>query len=166
MRRAIGIVATCAGAVLLVIACRGPMTPAATTQQPAASAPTPNPVQRFNDSVAQSIVAKIGTRQNDSAASVFVNIQLANLKAVPARTFITIMNVGYARALGVTCEHCHDLSDFSSDAKRPKLAAREMAIMHRAINQELAKMQHIATPATQNRAINCSTCHRGTINPR
>jgi len=75
-------------------------------------------------------------------------------------------DVGPARALGVTCEHCHDVSNFASDAKEAKLAAREMAMMHRMINQELGKMQHLATPATQNRAINCMTCHRGRINPR
>ena len=43
---------------------------------------------------------------------------------------------------------------------------REMAVMHRMINQELGKMQHIRTPATQNRAINCATCHRGVAIPR
>jgi hypothetical protein len=165
MRRNRFILLAAAWMVAIGIACRGSRPPArATSTVPAA--PVVSQVQAFNDSVVASLLATIGNRQNDSAGRVFVNVQLPNLKGVPARTFLSIMNGGYARALGVTCAHCHDLADFSSDAKRPKLAAREMALMHRMINQELAKMQHIATPAAQNRAINCSTCHRGTITAR
>ena len=39
------------------------------------------------------------------------------------------MDVGYSRALGVSCTHCHDDQKFASDEKRPKRAAREMAGM-------------------------------------
>jgi hypothetical protein len=76
------------------------------------------------------------------------------------------MSGGYARALGVTCAHCHDTTDFSSDAKRPKRAAREMAMMHFGINQQLAKMENLATMPPENRFINCATCHRGRTNPQ
>src|SRR3954454_17221503 len=85
--------------------------------------------------------------------------------SISAKTLVSIMAGGYARALGVKCAYCHVEEDFSSDEKRPKRAAREMAAMHRMINQELRKMQYVATPATENRSINCATCHRGTINP-
>jgi hypothetical protein len=54
--------------------------------------------------------------------------------------------------------------DFSSDDKRPKRAAREMALMHRSINEQLGKMQNLE-PRPAGRAINCSTCHRGAVNP-
>ena len=74
------------------------------------------------------------------------------------------MESGYSRALGVTCLHCHVERNFASDDKRPKRAAREMAAMHRMINQQLAKMENLESNP-QNRAINCSTCHRGAINP-
>jgi hypothetical protein len=37
-----------------------------------------------------------------------------------------------------------------------------MQLVHRMINQDLAKMRNIATPATANRAIGCIACHRGT----
>jgi formate-dependent nitrite reductase cytochrome c552 subunit len=97
------------------------------------------------------------------ADSVFKNVKILN--AVSAKTLVSIMAGGYARALGVKCAYCHVEEDFSSDEKRPKRAAREMAAMHRMINQELRKMQYISTPPTENRAINCSTCHRGMINP-
>lgn len=156
--------AAAVAAVLVAIACSRAIAP---TQQ--AAPPDARPVnrnQRFNDSVVEAFLTRLGTRQSDSAGRVFENLQLANLRGVSARTFLGIMNGGYARALGVSCEHCHDLADFASDSKRPKLAAREMAAMHRMINQELARMEHIRTPATENRAISCVTCHRGLVNPR
>jgi hypothetical protein len=74
------------------------------------------------------------------------------------------MNEGYSRALGVTCTHCHNDQNFASDEKRPKRAAREMAVMHRMINDALRKMQNIEIPP-DNRPINCFTCHRGAIDP-
>lgn len=73
------------------------------------------------------------------------------------------MNLGYSRALGVNCTHGHVEQDFSSDDKRPKRAAREMAAMHHNINEQLKNMQHLEP--NPNRAINCSTCHRGAIDP-
>jgi hypothetical protein len=151
-------------ATVVAIACSRPIAPA--QQAAAPNAPPINANQRFNDSVVQAYLTRLGSRQNDSAGKTFENLQLANLRGVPARTFLTIMNGGYARALGVSCEHCHDLNDFASDAKRPKLAAREMATMHRMINQELGRMRHIKTPPTENRAISCIACHRGLIDPR
>jgi formate-dependent nitrite reductase cytochrome c552 subunit len=66
--------------------------------------------------------------------------------------------------LGVTCTHCHVEQDFSSEDKRPKRAAREMAVMHRMINEQLKKMENLETKV-EDRAINCTTCHRGAINP-
>jgi hypothetical protein len=74
------------------------------------------------------------------------------------------MNRGYSRALGVTCTHCHVEQDFSSDDLRPKRAAREMAVMHRKINEQLKAMQNLLGEPDE-RAINCSTCHRGATNP-
>ena len=74
------------------------------------------------------------------------------------------MNRGYSRALGVACTHCHVEDDFASDDKRPKRAAREMAHLHRMINEQLSKMQDLE-PKPEGRFINCSTCHRGEINP-
>ncbi len=120
--------------------------------------------QRVNDGFVQQLSARIAGRQNEPAEQVFKNIQL--LKGVRAGQLLTIMNQGYSRSLGVACTHCHNEQDFASDEKRPKRAAREMAVLHRAINSQLAAMEHLATPATGNRSINCSTCHRGTVNPR
>lgn len=124
---------------------------------------TPN-VQETNDRFAQQVLKSIAGHENEPAEQVFMDIEIESLKKVPAARFVNIMNMGYAKALGVACTHCHDEKDFSSDAKRPKRAAREMAAMHRMINQQLAAMKELEDPA-EKRFINCSTCHRGSIDP-
>jgi hypothetical protein len=129
----------------------------------AAPAQVPDTISEANERTAQAVLRRIAGRENMPADSVFKNVKILN--AVSAKTLVSIMAGGYARALGVKCAYCHVEEDFSSDEKRPKRAAREMAAMHRMINQELRKMQYISTPPTENRAINCATCHRGTINP-
>src|SRR5205085_9719543 len=110
------------------------------------------------------VLAQIAGREKDQAGTVFTNVKY--LERVPASTFLSIMNEGYAKALGVRCAHCHVPTDYGSDEKRPKRAAREMQVMHRMINQQLAGMEHIKTPATANRAISCITCHQGKVDPR
>jgi len=126
-------------------------------------ASTPN-VQETNDRLAQQVLKSIAGHENEPAEQVFMDIQIESLKKVPAARFLNIMNMGYAKALGVACTHCHNEKDFSSDEKRPKRAAREMAAMHRMINQTLREMKELEDPADK-RAINCSTCHRGSVDP-
>ena len=95
----------------------------------------------------------------------FKNIQLEVLKKAPAARLLLIMNLGYSRALGVNCKYCHEEDNFSKDDKRPKRAAREMAVMHFSINQQLAKMKELESNP-QGHFINCSTCHRGSVKPK
>jgi Photosynthetic reaction centre cytochrome C subunit len=130
---------------------------------PTAAPATPDTTQALNNRDAAAVLRRISGRETEPAEQVFSNVQW--LKGEPARTFLAIMNVGYARALGVRCTHCHVAGDYASDEKRPKRAAREMAAMHRMINQELQKMENLASPANA-RSINCTTCHRGKVNPR
>jgi len=106
--------------------------------------------------------ASIAGREQEPAGQVFKNVQF--LRNTPAGTFLTIMNAGYSTALGVACSHCHDESDFASDAKRPKRAAREMQMLHRAFNDGLREMKEADTPSDA-RAISCITCHRGAVKP-
>jgi hypothetical protein len=122
------------------------------------------PVQKMNDAFVQKITRQIAGHEKEPAGKVFKNIQISLFKDVPAATFLIIMNEGYSRALGVMCTHCHASTDFSSDSKRPKRAAREMAAMHRSINEQLAKMQNLDSNP-QGHLINCSTCHRGAVDP-
>ena len=69
---------------------------------------------------------RIAGKENEPAEKVFKNLQY--LKTLRASLLLTIMDVGYSRGLGVTCTHCHVETDFASDDKRPKRAAREMAL--------------------------------------
>jgi len=119
-------------------------------------------VQQQNDEFVAKITKQIAGHEQEPAGKVFKNIQI--LKNTPAARLLLIMNLGYSHALGVTCTHCHVEQDFSSDDKRPKRAAREMAVMHRSINEQLAKMQNL-DPNPQGHFINCSTCHRGNVDP-
>src|SRR4051794_40099005 len=116
------------------------------TQATSAASPAqvPDTVSEANARTADAVLRRIAGRENMPADSVFKNVKILN--AVSAKTLVSIMAGGYARALGVKCSYCHVEEDFSSDEKRPKKAAREMAAMHRMINQELRKMQYIATP--------------------
>lgn len=133
---------------------------------PTAAAPASNKLstQEINDAFVQQISKQIVGHEQEPSGQVFKNIQVDFLKKVPAKRFLLIMNQGYSRALGVTCEHCHMKDDFSSDDKRPKRCARDMALMHFDINQQLAKMQNLA-PNPNGHFINCATCHRGGIDP-
>ena len=134
--------------------------PTATPQPTPATAKSAT--QQTNDGFVQQIRERIAGHEKEPAEQVFKNIQ--QFKGVPAGRLLLIMNLGYSRALGVTCTHCHVEQDFASEDKRPKRAAREMAAMHRMINEQLGKMQNLASKPDE-RAINCSTCHRGAIDP-
>jgi len=106
------------------------------------------------------LLASIKGKENRPAGEVFKNVKL--LKDVPAARFLRIMDTGYARSLGVDCEHCHVAERWDADEKRPKLAAREMILMTREINDLLVKMEHIDNTEP---AVNCTTCHRGYVKP-
>ena len=136
---------------------QAPLTPAS----PAAKEP---PNQEINDGFVRQISKQIAGHEQDPSGQVFKNIQVDFLKKVPAERLLLIMNLGYSRALGVNCKHCHVEDDFSKDDKRPKRCARDMALMHFDINQRLARMQNLA-PNPNGHFINCSTCHRGQIDP-
>ncbi len=142
---------------------RAPQAAAPAPARDAATSAATDSTLASNAREAQALLTSLGARSSEPAEQVFKNVQW--LKGVSASTFLTIMNVGYARALGVRCRHCHVADDYSSDAKRPKRAAREMAVMHRGINDQLRAMTNLATMPTERRNINCMTCHRGRVNP-
>src|SRR3954471_8001347 len=130
-------------------------------QDPSSSAAD---IQRDNAATAKRMAERIKGREDEPAGTVFRNVRIAWLRTAPAGLFLEIMEGGYAKALGVRCTHCHVQDDFASDEKRPKRAAREMAIMHKAINDQLSRMQHLRGTGDE-RFINCSTCHRGAVDP-
>ena len=151
--------------VMVLAGWKGRASQAPSQQAPPTAAP-PAPKepsnQEINDAFVQQITKQIAGHEQEPAGQVFKNIQV--LKKTPAARFLLIMNLGYSKALGVTCEHCHVKEDFSKDDKRPKRCARDMQQMHGDINQQLVKMQNLA-PNPNGHFINCSTCHRGQIDP-
>lgn len=126
------------------------------------SGPIVNPHQEANDRIMNAVLARIAGRENEPAEQVFKNIQ--SMKGMPAGRLVRVMNMGYSRALGVACVHCHFGQDYSSDEKRPKRAAREMMAMNRMINERLRSLPNLEGKPEEN-FVNCTTCHRGQVDP-
>ena len=78
--------------------------------------------------------------------------------------------VGFSRALGVRCSHCHvgeegqplSTFDFASDDNPNKDRAREMLRMLGSVNEHLDKIE---TSGPEPANMWCHTCHRGTPRP-
>ena len=134
----------------------------AATSEAHRSARIANPNQETNDRIEKQIAGAIAGHENEPAEQVFKNIQ--SLKGMPAGRLLRVMNMGYSRALGVTCMHCHAEGDFSIDEKRPKRAAREMMAMTKAINEQLRSLKNLEGKPEE-KFVNCSTCHRGQVDP-
>ncbi len=120
-------------------------------------------IRSANDRTVAEVLRSIAGHESEPAGQVFQDVRY--LKDVPASTLLDIMSIGYSNALGVRCAHCHDPSDFASDAKRPKRAAREMQVIHESVNTQLIAMKNLETQPRELRYITCTTCHRGRINP-
>jgi hypothetical protein len=141
-------------------------TPAAAPVPPGSPAPraqpAANPNQGRNDQIARAVLERIAGHENEPAEQVFKNIQ--SLKGMPAGRLVRVMNMGYSRALGVGCLHCHYGPDYSSDEKRQKRAAREMMAMNKMINERLRSLQNLEGKSEE-KFVNCTTCHRGQVDP-
>jgi hypothetical protein len=104
---------------------------------------------------------QIKGKEKEPASNVFKNIQM--LKTVPAGRLLSIMELGYARSLGVNCTHCHVPDKGESEEKTQKQTARDMAAMVGKINGELLK--GIKNLKSESPIVNCTTCHRGEVKP-
>ena len=103
----------------------------------------------------------IAGKEEAPAETVFKNIQL--LKGIPAGRVLRIMELGYARSLGVNCTHCHIPGAWEKDDKPTKQVARDMAAMMRAINMQ--HLKEIKNLKSESPTVNCTTCHRGQTKP-
>lgn len=99
----------------------------------------------------------IAGKETEPSENVYKNIQ--SLKGIPAGRLLKIMEMGFGPALGVGCDHCHDVQKWESDEKKEKQIARKMWTMSGNIRKELAVI--VNDKAT----INCTTCHRGQVRP-
>jgi len=138
-----------------------PVTPTVSGAPAASVAPSPDTIAAARDRYAREVLATIAGHENEPASQVFKNVK--SLPAVPAGRLVAIMNLGYGRSLGVTCAHCHTVSDWASDTKPEKQIARGMIQMAATINtQLLANIKNLKGPQP---IVNCTTCHRGQVKP-
>ena len=123
---------------------------------------TPQTDVAFDQAAALAELRKsIAGKEQAPAETVFKNIQL--LKGIPAARVLRIMELGYARSLGVTCTHCHIPGAWEKDDKPTKQVARDMAAMMAAINNQ--HLKQIKNLKSESPTVNCTTCHRGQTKP-
>ena len=113
------------------------------------------------DSLMQLVLSRIAGREGEPAVEVFRDIRvLTNMRA---GQLVRVMNLGFARSLGVSCEHCHVPGEWASNEKSAKGIAREMWNMVGVINRDL--LPEIPDLRSDDPAVNCTTCHRGDVKP-
>jgi hypothetical protein len=103
----------------------------------------------------------IAGREEKKASEVFENLK--GLGDMPAGRLLKVMEIGYARSLGVACTHCHVAGQWAADEKKPKRVAREMRAMMRRINEDL--LAKVPGLQSEKPVVNCTTCHRGQVKP-
>jgi hypothetical protein len=93
-----------------------------------------------------------------------------NLKVLPkniAPAELRQIMRGYAGALGVECNFCHERNaqthkmDFASDAKPDKATARLMIRMTQSINKRYMAKVNDPDATAEDKHVTCGTCHRG-----
>ncbi len=126
--------------------------------------PTPAATVEFDQKAAiAKLREQIKGREKEPSSAVFKNIQLPMMKDRPAGQLLSVMELGFARSLGVNCTHCHVPEKWEAEDKPQKQIAREMSAMVARINTEMLKGIKGLKSATP--TINCTTCHRGEIKP-
>jgi len=87
-----------------------------------------------------------------------------NLKVLPkdiSKDSLMSLMKGYNKALGVKCNHCHEMLDKSSDKKHEKEIARHMI----KLTNDLNAKEFAPIGDQYKNAIECATCHRGSTKP-
>ncbi len=129
---------------------------------PRTGAEEPKDAAPFDEAKAiEGLKLQIAGKEKEPAGTVFKNVQV--LGAVPAGRLLGIMQIGYARSLGVTCTHCHVAGDWAADDNAHKRIARQMSLMTRELNDKL--LPAIPELAGKEPRVNCTTCHRGQEKP-
>lgn len=129
--------------------------------QTVATTPTPAPPAFDQPAALAKLREQIKGRETEPAEKVFKNMQM--LKQMPARRLLAVMEMGYARSLGVNCTHCHVPEKWEAEDKPQKQIARDMWAMMGTINTQLLK--NVKNLKSETPTINCTTCHRGQIKP-
>lgn len=137
--------------------------PAAEAQCAPSPTATPAPAPAVFDQAAAiaKLKEQIKGRENDPAPTVFKDIQ--TMKNTPAGRLLAVMEMGFARSLGVNCTHCHVADKWESEEKPQKQIARDMSTMVSVINRE--QLRNIKNLKSESPIVNCTTCHRGEVKP-
>jgi hypothetical protein len=106
------------------------------------------------------VLADIKGKENMRADSVFTNIKL--FKNISAERMVKLMDEGWSKALGVGCNHCHNVNKWSDEAKGDKQLSRDMAAMTNKINKEMLQTMKGLDDKS---SINCTSCHMGRKHP-
>ncbi len=132
---------------------------------PQGNRPRPTPInqdslRKERQRMVDEVLADIKGKENMRADSVFTNIKL--FKNLSAERMLNVMNEGWSKALGVGCNHCHNVNKWSDEAKNDKQLARDMAAMTTKINKELLQTMK---GLDEKSSINCTSCHHGRKHP-
>lgn len=158
----ISVVATLVVGVVLVCSQTSDNVKAQNSQASNNQTPTSQSDKPFDQAQALADLRKAIAGQEDKpAGEVFKNIQM--FKAMPAGRLLRVMELGYARSLGVDCTHCHVAGQWEREDKPTKQIARDMAAMAANINNE--QLKKIKNLKSADPVINCTTCHRGQTKP-
>jgi hypothetical protein len=103
---------------------------------------------------------QIAGKEKAPAKEVFKNLKLMGDQ--PAERLLAVMEMGFAKSLGVSCSHCHNPQAWDSDEKDAKQIARDMSAMSRVIRDQLKAIEKLGN---RNPVVNCTTCHRGNVKP-
>lgn len=148
--------------VMLVCSQTSDNVKAQTGQTPDTQTTTSQSDKPFDQAQALANLRKAIAGQEDKpAGEVFKNIQM--FKAMPAARLLKVMELGYAKSLGVNCTHCHVAGHWEKEDKPTKQIARDMAAMAANINNE--QLKKIKNLKSAEPVINCTTCHRGQTKP-
>jgi hypothetical protein len=116
--------------------------------------------ERFTNEILDNIKEK----KNEMANTVFKNIKtFIGKESLKATHFLAVMNY-WGESLGVSCTHCHNTNDWSSDEKRTKNMARGMYDLRQIINEQISfKAENLKEIKP---LVNCGTCHGGQTIPK
>ncbi len=121
---------------------------------------TQDSLQASRDKYINSVKEKIKGKEQIAVDSVFENLKIFG--GFPAENLLIAMN-SWSRALGVSCNYCHETSNWALDSNPKKDIARQMSEMTTKINKEF--LSNIKGLTTERHIINCTSCHNGKLKP-
>jgi hypothetical protein len=117
-------------------------------------------LQSTRDKFINELKQQIKGREQMAVDSVFQNLKVFG--GFPAENLLLAMN-SWSRALGVSCNHCHDVNNWALDTNPQKNIARQMSEMTTNINKEY--LRNIKGLPEGKHIINCTSCHNGKLKP-